>query len=75
VGNTYTIASLAASAVLTTFDAIKRRVSQPLLPQRIVVDRNRGGAFIAVFTGMAAMFGMFLFLTYYMQARSATPPS
>ena len=32
-----------------------------------MVDRKRGGAFIAVFTSMAAMFGMFLFLTYYMQ--------
>ena len=67
-GNTYTIASLVASAVLLTiFVAIERRVSQPLLPLRIVVDRNRGGAFIAVFTSMAAQFGMFLFLTYYMQ--------
>src|SRR6201987_2368493 len=52
-GNTYTIASLVASAAL--------------LPLRIVVDRNRGGAFIAVFTSMAAQLGMFLFLTYYMQ--------
>ena len=67
-GNTYTIASLVASAaLLTIFVAIERRVSQPLLPLRIVVDRNRGGAFIAVFTSMAAQFGMFLFLTYYMQ--------
>jgi EmrB/QacA subfamily drug resistance transporter len=67
-GNSYTIGSLVASAVLLTiFVAIERRVSQPLLPLRIVVDRNRAGAYIAVFTGVIATFGMFLFLTYYMQ--------
>jgi EmrB/QacA subfamily drug resistance transporter len=67
-GNRYTIASLVASAVLlTTFVAIERRVSLPLLPLRIVVDRNRAGAYIAVFAGVIATFGMFLFLTYYMQ--------
>ena len=50
-GNTVTIASLVASAVLLTlFVAIERRVSEPLLPLRIVVDRNRAGAYIAVFT-------------------------
>ncbi len=66
--NTFTIASLVASAVLLTiFVAIERRVSQPLLPLRIVVDRNRAGAFIAMFAGGSATFGMFLFLTYYMQ--------
>src|ERR1700722_13916951 len=67
-GNRYTILSLVASAVLLTlFVAIERRVSEPLLPLRIVVDRNRAGAYIAVFTGVIASFGMFLFLTYYMQ--------
>lgn len=66
--DTYTIASLAAAAVLLgVFVAIERRVSQPLLPLRIVVDRNRGGAFIAMFAAGAAMFGTFLFLTYYLQ--------
>jgi hypothetical protein len=66
--NTYTVASLVASAVLlTTFVAVERRVSQPLLPLRIVADRNRAGAFIAMFAAGSATFGMFLFLTYYMQ--------
>jgi predicted MFS family arabinose efflux permease len=59
---------LVASAVLLTlFVAIERRVSQPLLPLRIILDRNRAGAYIAVFTVVIASFGMFLFLTYYMQ--------
>jgi EmrB/QacA subfamily drug resistance transporter len=67
-GNTYTVASLVASAaLLTIFVAIEQRVSEPLPPLRIVVERNRAGAFIAMFAGGAATFGMFLFLTYYMQ--------
>jgi EmrB/QacA subfamily drug resistance transporter len=67
-GNAYTIASLVASAVLLGFFVdIERRASQPLLPLRIVLDRDRAGAFIAVFTGVIATYGMFLFLTYYMQ--------
>jgi EmrB/QacA subfamily drug resistance transporter len=67
-GNRYTIASLAVSVVLLSlFVAIERCVSEPLLPLRIVVDRNRAGAYIAVFTSVIATFGMFLFLTYYMQ--------
>jgi EmrB/QacA subfamily drug resistance transporter len=67
-GDTYTIASLvAAGALLAGFVAIERRVTEPLLPLRIVVDRNRGGAFVAMFAAGAAMFGTFLFLTYYMQ--------
>jgi EmrB/QacA subfamily drug resistance transporter len=67
-GNRYTLGSLVASGVLLTlFVAIERRVSQPLLPLRIVVDRNRAGAYVAVFTGVIATFSMFLFLTYYMQ--------
>ena len=67
-GNPYTIGSLVTSAVLLTiFVAIERRVSQPLLPLRIVLDRNRAGAYTAVFTAVIATFGMFLFLTYYMQ--------
>jgi EmrB/QacA subfamily drug resistance transporter len=67
-GDTYTMASLVASAMLLTiFVAIERRVSQPLLPLRIVVDRNRAGAYVAMFAGGVATFGMFLFLTYYLQ--------
>jgi MFS family permease len=39
----------------------------PLLPVRIVLDRNRGGTYVAVALAIAGMFGAFLFLTYYMQ--------
>jgi MFS family permease len=67
-GNTYTVASFVASAaLLTIIVAIERRASQALLPLRVVLDRNRAGAFIAMFAGGLATFGMFSFLTYYMQ--------
>jgi hypothetical protein len=66
---------VASAVLLTIFVAIERRVSQPLLPLRIVGDRNRAGAYIAVFTGVIATFGMFLFLTYSCRTRSTTPPS
>ena len=33
----------------------------------MVLDRNRGGAYLAVLTAGAGMFGIFLFLTYYLQ--------
>jgi EmrB/QacA subfamily drug resistance transporter len=39
----------------------------PLLPLRIILDRTRGGAYLSFFLATLAMFGMFLFLTFYMQ--------
>jgi EmrB/QacA subfamily drug resistance transporter len=63
-----TLGLLAAAAVLlTAFMAIQRRSDHPLLPLHVVLDRNRGGAFLAVGVVGAGMFGVFLFLTYYLQ--------
>ena len=63
-----TIALLAAAAVLlVAFVVIQRRSSHPLLPLRVVLDRNRGGAYLAMGIAGAGMFGVFLFLTYYLQ--------
>ncbi|AXK34368.1 MFS transporter [Streptomyces armeniacus] len=44
-----------------------RRAERPLLPLRVIADRARGSAYLAVALSVVAMFGMFLFLTYYMQ--------
>jgi EmrB/QacA subfamily drug resistance transporter len=57
----------AAIALLALFVAWQARAAQPLLPLRIVLDRNRGGAYLSVALGLAGMFGAFLFLTYYLQ--------
>jgi hypothetical protein len=57
----------AGVALLAGFAFWQTRTPHPLLPPRVVLDRNRGAAFLAVLTGGAGMFGIFLFLTYYMQ--------
>jgi EmrB/QacA subfamily drug resistance transporter len=63
-----TIAALGAAVVLiATFAAVERRVAHPLLPMRVIADRTRGGAYIAVAFAAIALFGVFLFLTYYLQ--------
>jgi EmrB/QacA subfamily drug resistance transporter len=67
-GDTLTIGMLAASAVLlTSFVLIQLRSKNPLLPLRIVLDRGRGGAYLAMGLAGAGMFGVFLFLTFYLQ--------
>jgi EmrB/QacA subfamily drug resistance transporter len=63
-----TIGMLAYGVVAAAlFVALERRVASPLLPLRIVSDRNRGAAFLAVSIAGVAMFATFLFLTYYLQ--------
>jgi predicted MFS family arabinose efflux permease len=67
-GSPVTIAGLAAAAaLLAAFVAVERRVEHPLLPLRVVSDRARGGGFLALAIVGAGMFGVFLFLTYFMQ--------
>jgi EmrB/QacA subfamily drug resistance transporter len=57
----------AGVALLAVFVFWQSRAASPLLPRRVVLDRNRGGAYLAVLTAGAGMFGIFLFLTYYLQ--------
>jgi hypothetical protein len=57
----------AGVALLAAFAAWQTRTASPLLPPRVVLDRNRGGAYLALLVIGAAMFGIFLFLTYYLQ--------
>ena len=53
--------------LLAAFVVVEARVSNPLLPLRVILHANRGGSYLAsVFMG-AGMFGMFLFFTYYFQ--------
>ena len=57
----------AGAALLAAFGYIETRVSQPLLPLRIVLDRNRAASYLSILITGAGMFGIFLFLTYYLQ--------
>lgn len=67
-GDTVTIAMIAGGiALLGLFVVAETRVAQPLLPMRVVLDRDRGGAYLSVGIVGAGMFGVFLFLTYYLQ--------
>jgi EmrB/QacA subfamily drug resistance transporter len=63
-----TLGFLAAGvALLVAFVSVERRTEHPLLPLRVVTDRNRGGAYVAMFLASVGMFGVFLFLTYYLE--------
>src|SRR5271170_1129268 len=63
-----TIGSLVAGVLLlAAFAFAERRVSHPLLPLRVVTNPARGGSYIAVGLTGIAIFGVFLFLTYYLQ--------
>jgi EmrB/QacA subfamily drug resistance transporter len=66
--NGVTLGFLAAGVVLlVAFVLLELRASHPLLPMRVVLDRNRGGSYLAIFIVGIGMFGVFLFLTYYLQ--------
>jgi EmrB/QacA subfamily drug resistance transporter len=59
---------LAAGVALgAAFAVWQGRAAHPLLPPRVVLDRNRGGAYASMLIASAGLFGIFLFLTYYLQ--------
>jgi predicted MFS family arabinose efflux permease len=53
---------------------IERRSSHPLLPLRVVTERNRAGAYLTSALTGAGLFGVFLFLTYYLQGTLGYSP-
>ena len=70
-----TIISLAAGVVLlVAFVLTERRVEEPLLPLHIVWDRARGGAYASIVIAGASVFGVFLFLTFFMQQNLGYSP-
>jgi EmrB/QacA subfamily drug resistance transporter len=67
-GDTKVVASLAASVVLlVTFVLIEWRSRHALLPLRLLADRNRGGSYLIMLCLATAMFGIFFFLTIFVQ--------
>ena len=74
-GTPLTIGLLVGGAVLlTVFVLVEQRVTHPLLPLRIVLDRFRGGAYLAIGLSAVGMFGIFLFLTYFLQQNLGYSP-
>jgi EmrB/QacA subfamily drug resistance transporter len=67
-GATPTIVFLVLAVVLiVSFFWWESRVKNPLLPLRILTNRNRGGSYLVFLFVGAGLFAMFLFLTYYFQ--------
>jgi EmrB/QacA subfamily drug resistance transporter len=66
--NTTTLAALVGAALLlASFILIEIRSEQPLMPLRIFLQRNRSGAYgLSLAIGLA-LFGMFFFLTLFVQ--------
>ena len=67
-GDAQVLASLAVSVVLlVSFVLIERRTSRPLLPMRVLADRNRSGAYLIMLCVSTGLFGLFFFLTLFIQ--------
>ena len=58
---------VAAVILLVIFALIEKRVKNPLMPLRVVTDRNRGGSYLGSLVVGAGLFSMFLFLGLYLQ--------
>src|SRR5580700_6701600 len=65
---------VAGVVLLVMFALWQGRAANPLLPPRVVLDRNRGGAYASMLIVSSGLFGVFLFLTYYMQQTLAYSP-
>jgi EmrB/QacA subfamily drug resistance transporter len=73
--STVTLAFLGGAVVLLVSFAIwLSKAAHPLLPLRVVKDRNRGGAYLTILIAGLGIFGVFLFLTYYMQQNLGFSP-
>jgi EmrB/QacA subfamily drug resistance transporter len=60
--------------LLVIFAWWETRAPEPLLPLHIVLDRNRGGAYLSILIAGSGMFGIFLFITYYLQQTKGFSP-
>jgi EmrB/QacA subfamily drug resistance transporter len=58
---------VAGVVLLVGFAFWMGRAAHPLLPPRVVLDRNRGAAYLSMLIASAGLFATFLFLTYYLQ--------
>jgi EmrB/QacA subfamily drug resistance transporter len=73
--NPVTIGFLVAGAVLlAAFAYFETQAEHPLLPPRVVLSRTRGGSLLVMLFASVGIFGVFLFLTYYLQATLGFSP-
>src|SRR5271154_2688289 len=73
--NPFTIGFLVASVVLlASFAYVETKAKYPLLPPRVILNRTRGGSLSVMLLGSLPIFGVFLFLTYYLQGTLGFSP-
>jgi EmrB/QacA subfamily drug resistance transporter len=73
--NPFTIGFLVLGAVLlVSFAYFETRARYPLLPPRVVLNRTRGGSGLVMLIASIGIFGVFLFLTYYLQGTLGYSP-
>lgn len=66
---------LAASIVLLVGFVVRQRTAaNAVLPLGVILDRDRGASFLAILVAGSGMFGVFLFLTYYLQSTLGFTP-
>ena len=74
-GATSTVTFLVLAVVLlVAFVWWETRAKNPMLPLRVVLDRNRGGSYLTFLLVGAGLFAMFLFLTFYFQVNLGYSP-
>jgi len=67
-GDRGTIAAFVVGGLLlVAFVLVERRASQPITPLRLFADRNRATSYVARLFLVAGMYGMFFFLTQFLQ--------
>jgi EmrB/QacA subfamily drug resistance transporter len=68
-GRSVTLGSFVLSAVLlTSFVHVQKRRAQPLLPMRLLTDRLRGPAYLTMMMVPMVMYGLFFFISQYLEA-------
>ncbi len=65
---------VASAVLLGAFVLVESKVKAPLLPLRVITERNRGGVYLSLGLAIIGMFGLFLFLTYYLQVVKGYSP-
>jgi NADH:quinone reductase (non-electrogenic) len=74
-GNRLTLGMLAAGVLaLAVFVALEARTSTPLLPLRVLANRDRGASFLSISIAGGTIFAVILFLTYYLQQTRGFSP-
>ncbi|MEU4093624.1 MFS transporter [Streptomyces sp. NPDC026673] len=56
-----------AALLLAGFVLLQAKTASPLLPLRVLAERNRAGVYLSLGLSVMTMFGMFLFLSYHFQ--------